>query len=189
VLSAQTLYTQAYVTIQGNKLQGDLTLDLQPGENTIELIVTHLNGLSRTYKVTVQRKVNVSMPPREPESSQTKDFPISLSDIAGNWAESDIHNAVAAGWVGGYPDGTFHPEREITRAEFVQLLAKALRWIQPDVQEPLPEYTDIDDIGLWSRPAISAAVRLGLIDGYADGSFGPDRSLTRAEMTVMIARA
>lgn len=89
---------------------------------------------------------------------------------------------MAEGWVAGSCHFTFHPEREVTRAEFVQLLARSLDWKEPEV------LTDTDDIGLWARPEISMAVQQGIINGYEDGSFRPARPLTRAEVTVLIIR-
>jgi hypothetical protein len=44
---------------------------------------------------------------------------LSLTDIAGHWAESNIKKLVSLGAISGYPDGTFRPNNNITRAEFV----------------------------------------------------------------------
>jgi S-layer homology domain. len=50
-----------------------------------------------------------------------------FSDVpAGYWATSAIQSAVSKGYVSGYPDGTFKPDREVSRAEFVKMLADAL---------------------------------------------------------------
>ena len=49
-----------------------------------------------------------------------------LWDVQGHWAQKEIQEAVAAGWVDGYPDGSFQPEKTITRAEFTKLLLDAI---------------------------------------------------------------
>ena len=48
-------------------------------------------------------------------------------DIKGHWAESLIRQAIAEGWVKGYPDGTFKPDKPITRAEAVALITAAIK--------------------------------------------------------------
>ena len=55
----------------------------------------------------------------------------SLSDIQGHWAQKEIETAIASGWVDGYPDGTFQPEKTITRAEFTKMLLDAIH-LTPD---------------------------------------------------------
>ena len=46
----------------------------------------------------------------------------SPADIQGHWAQEEIQRAMDAGWIDGYPDGTFQPEQTITRAEFTTAL-------------------------------------------------------------------
>lgn len=50
-----------------------------------------------------------------------------LSDIADHWAEANIRELIQAGAIEGYPDGTFGPDRTITRAEFASILVKAFK--------------------------------------------------------------
>lgn len=50
-----------------------------------------------------------------------------LSDVTGNWAEANLNKLIAAGAIGGYPDGTFKPGDRITRAEFATVLVKAFK--------------------------------------------------------------
>ncbi len=56
-------------------------------------------------------------------AAEDRDF----SDIGGHWAEQYIRQAAALGWVQGYPDGTFGPDRPITRAEAVTMINRVLR--------------------------------------------------------------
>lgn len=56
-------------------------------------------------------------------------FPVpslAASDIKGHWAEASIAQMQSQGYIGGYSDGSFHPDKEITRAEFVAALNKIL---------------------------------------------------------------
>ena len=50
----------------------------------------------------------------------------SFSDISGHWAENKIERAAAFGWISGYPDGTFHPDARITRAEAMTMINRVL---------------------------------------------------------------
>lgn len=108
-----------------------------------------------------------------------------LSDIAGHWAERDIRDGVARGWVDGYPDGTFAPDRTVTRAEFAVMLGRALGWTNGSALA----FADAATIPDWATEAIAGAVQAGVINGYPDGSFRPDRGIGRVEAAVMIAKA
>ncbi len=50
----------------------------------------------------------------------------SFSDISGHWAENEIERAAAFGWISGYPDGTFHPDARITRAEAMTMINRVI---------------------------------------------------------------
>ncbi|WP_051620269.1 S-layer homology domain-containing protein [Paenibacillus sp. UNC451MF] len=126
--------------------------------------------------------------PDKPEVTPTPEptVPVALKDLAGHWAESNINRAIALGFIQGYPDETFQPSKSVTRAEFVVMLAHALK-LQG---EPMNlSFTDANAIGDWAKREIAAAVKAGIINGYEDGSFQPDQRISRAEMIVMIMRA
>ena len=111
-----------------------------------------------------------------------------FTDIAGHWGESAIREAAARKLVTGYPDGTFRPNSEVTRAEFLVMLARALGWEVKTPTKELP-FADADRIGPWAAGAVEAALDRGVVGGYPDGAFRPDAPVTRAEMAAMIARA
>jgi hypothetical protein len=71
----------------------------------------------------------------------------SFTDIDGHWAVGYINSAAAKGWVSGYPDGTFRPEANLTRAEIVTVINRMLvRAIEaPDIPAWAPTYNDITD--------------------------------------------
>lgn len=139
-------------------------------------------------------------PPRD--DGGTEQSVPDFNDTAGHWASEDIQRAARISLVNGYPDGTFQPDRSINRAEFLVLLMRALNLAESGEAAPggatandaapaseLLSFTDANRIGLWAREAIAKAVGLGIVFGYSDGTFQPDRPITRAEMAVMIARA
>ncbi|WP_219835402.1 S-layer homology domain-containing protein [Paenibacillus sp. R14(2021)] len=119
-------------------------------------------------------------------ASQPADPGQGFSDVAGHWAEQGIKEAVGAGFVKGYPDGTFKPNQTVTRAEFAVMLANALQ-LHGDGAKLT--FKDSAEIGDWAREAIASAVKAGIIHGYEDGTFRPNAVITRAEMATMIATA
>jgi len=114
---------------------------------------------------------------------------VAFKDTAGHWAERQnvLDRLVGLGIVAGYPDGTFRPDNNVTRAEFAKMLVVALD-LAPDAAAAAG-FADAADIPAWAKGYVGAAVKAGLIRGYEDGTFRADRQITRAELAVMVARA
>ncbi len=108
---------------------------------------------------------------------------VSLNDIAGHWAEDNIKQLVARDAITGYPDGSFKPDNNITRAEFATVLVKAFGLA------PQSGKVFTDTGSHWAKDFIATAASYGIIKGYNDAAFGPDDLITREQMAVMIARA
>jgi hypothetical protein len=113
-----------------------------------------------------------------------------LTDIHGHWAESAIAEAVELGFVAGYADGTFRPQSSVTRAEFVTMLAQALLMSAEaeTVNEQELNFTDQAHIPGWSRPWVGAAVKAGLLHGYADHTIRPGQRITRVEAIALLVQ-
>ncbi|WP_183570515.1 S-layer homology domain-containing protein, partial [Paenibacillus endophyticus] len=111
---------------------------------------------------------------------------IDFSDISAHWAKASIKQAVSSGIVTGYQDGTFKPDKAVTRAEFAVMLMNALK---TQGAEAALTFTDAAKIGSWAQKAVAQAVQAGIINGYEDGTFRPAGEITRAEMAAMIAGA
>ncbi len=109
----------------------------------------------------------------------------SPTDIAGHWAEHSIRFALENELAAGYPNNTFLPNKQATRAEFVVMLVR---------MKKLPEipytggFSDVksDD---WYSSAIQTAVSNRLASGYENSQFKPNRPITRAEMLAMLLSA
>lgn len=99
-----------------------------------------------------------------------------FSDVkVGSWSNAAISTLSNAGVVKGYKDGKFYPSKNVTRAE---LVAIALRLVGVD-EKAKHQFNDVK--GHWAEKEISSAVKRAWIKGYKDGSFKPDRYVTRAE--------
>ena len=104
------------------------------------------------------------------------------SDVsAGRWYNNAVSTMTRAGIVNGYPDGTFRPNAPITRAEMAKIIALFAK-LEPSA-ERFP-----DTAGHWAEPYIRLAAGNGWIEGYPDGTFRPNQSITRAETVTMIDR-
>ena len=82
----------------------------------------------------------------------------------------------------GYPDGTFRPNANITRAEAAAMISRLKGYSLND--KTAPEFKD-SKVG-WFKAAINAVFKNGLMKGYEDGNFRPDDKITRAEFAQMI---
>lgn len=127
-----------------------------------------------------------SQPGSNPGSGSGLENPPVMKDIQGHWAKSAIDQALAAGFVNGYGDGTFRPNQQVTRAEFVTMLGRAL---DLNADGSSLSFTDAGKIPSWAKEGVAEAVKAGIISGYKDGSFGPHKQLNRAELAAMIVRA
>ena len=111
--------------------------------------------------------------------SQTNPY----SDVSeDDWYNNAVSTLTNAGIIDGYEDGTFKPNGNITRAEFATI---AVRFFEATYEgENL--FPDID--GHWAQDYINEAANAGIVDGYPDGTFGPQKLITRAEAMTMVNR-
>ena len=99
-----------------------------------------------------------------------------------------LNKEIHFNYVIGYTDGTIRPNNDISRAEvatiFFRLLTDEAR---TQYDKTTSSFSDIKD-GAWCCRAVSTLTNMGIIKGYTDGSFQPNKSITRAELATIIAR-
>ena len=122
---------------------------------------------------------NVPVVPSDPDDEDEDD-----EVFVPKWLNTEDHFA----YIVGYEDGTIKPENNITRAEvatiFFRLLtddARARFWSSEN------DYTDVATDS-WYNNAVSTLSNMGIINGYEDGTFQPNASITRAEFTAIATR-
>lgn|GEM_PF-466332 len=90
-------------------------------------------------------------------------------------------------YIQGFADGTFRPGASLTRAQIATILAK----LAPDANNAAggsaKSYADVS-ASHWAAADIAAVAKLGLMNGYADGTFRPDQAVTRAEMAALAVK-
>ncbi|MNM04677.1 Cellulosome-anchoring protein precursor [compost metagenome] len=104
------------------------------------------------------------------------------SDITGNWAEQQIKKWMDNGYISGYQNGEFKPNKEITRAELVVLINKSFGFTE---QREI-RFSDVTKKD-WFYPEIVKASTAGYISGYSNGTFGPNKKVTREEFAVILS--
>ena len=88
-------------------------------------------------------------------------------------------------YIAGYPDGTFKPGKEVTRAEAVRMFVTLVNEGKELPKNPTTKFKDANN--KWYSDEINFAVSKGFISGYSDGTFKPNQGITRAEFAQMIA--
>lgn len=107
-----------------------------------------------------------------------------FTDTGSSWAGETITRMAQKNVVRGFPDRSFLPRRGVTRAEFVTLLSNAMGWPAQTTDTVFK-----DEIPAWAEGSIATAVNRGIVKGYDDGTFRPNRIITRAEMAAIIDQA
>ncbi len=115
----------------------------------------------------------------------TKAFASDFPDVEKNHLNYDaVTYLTALGVIAGYDDGTFKPEREITRTEFCALMARTLGYNKETYTVLDVPFSDVNK-GYWGEPFISFCFEIGLINGMGDGTFAPAAKVTLEQAVKM----
>lgn len=93
-------------------------------------------------------------------------------------------------YIQGFADGTFRPGAVLTRAQIATIVARLAAGTAGTAGANDAQAKSYGDVSAshWAAADIAAVTKLGLMNGYADGSFRPDQAVTRAEMTALAAK-
>ncbi|AQQ54247.1 S-layer homology domain-containing protein [Planococcus lenghuensis] len=115
-------------------------------------------------------------------------------DLTGHKYEEAMREMIALGAITGYPDGSYGPDREVSRAQFAKMIVKAFE-LGGSGEAGLPagdstEESTFRDVSAdaWYAKPIAAAVDAGIVRGYPDNTFRPNALITREQMASMISR-
>lgn len=104
-------------------------------------------------------------------------------DYLGHWAEDSIQSWIDKGYVKGYVDGSFGPENDITRAEFISIVNRSFGF----AEEAEVTFKDVAHTH-WAYNEFKVASAAGYIGGFEDGTVQPNSKITRQEMASIITR-
>ena len=111
----------------------------------------------------------------------------SFTDFPGDyWAVNEIQRAAEKALINGYTDGTFRPDRFISRRHGLMILSRLFEWKVPKtMSSPFKDVT----IEIPGSLAIFSGFEESVVKGYGNGQFYPEKPLTRGQMAVILARA
>ena len=123
----------------------------------------------------------------KPEDFAANNFP-DVSD--GTWYTEAVEWASKNGIVTGYTDGTFQPNRNITRQEMAAMLYRYMNYLGYDMSArgDLSKFTDAEQIGSWALENVQWANGAGIITGKTGNLIDPLGNATRAEVATMLMR-
>ena len=110
----------------------------------------------------------------------------SFKDVETHWAKDAVNDMGSRLIINGVSKEIFEPDRDISRAEFMAIVVKALGLMKPGAGKDV--FGDVAK-NAWYYDAVSAAYEYGIIAGYGNGKFDPDSKISREQVMVMIARA
>ena len=103
------------------------------------------------------------------------------TDLGGHWCRTEIETFLNKDLIRGYPDGRFHPDATVNRAEFIRMVNSAFGF----VREGTKTFTDVKSSD-WYSGDLAAAARTGWFSGMPDGSARPQETITRQEAAKLL---
>ncbi|NUU63654.1 hemoblobin-interacting domain-containing protein [Paenibacillus agri] len=112
----------------------------------------------------------------------------SFSDVKDNaWYADTVSAAKAAGYITGYPDGSFKPEQKVNREQFARMLAGVFK-LPHSGDSVLAGFGDGTAVSAYAREAVSGLLAGGYVSGYGDHTLRPQNVITRAEAVTLLDR-
>lgn len=189
-------HTMITVTGQAGSLIGRATVDgegkwslaLPEGlELTAGTLITAMStSLVDRYTDSTEAEVQakpVAPPELQPDNPPIPDEP----SIPDKPSLDDLNTEDHYQYLIGYPDGSFAPDRSMTRAEVATMFTRLLKDRPVPGQHYYAGFNDIDS-RVWYADTVGYAVEKGIVSGYPDGSFRPDQAITRAEFSSIASR-
>lgn len=123
------------------------------------------------------------------EENETNTSVPSFTDTQNHWAESYVSELIKLGLADGTSEDTFEPDRSITRAEFVKIIVNALL-LTGEIKDLITNKNTFSDVpsDLWATPYIETAKAVGLVQGYSNQEFAPDKSISREEAALILSK-
>lgn len=110
-----------------------------------------------------------------------------FSDVKeSDWYYEDISKGVAAGYISGYDNGTMRPNKFISRQEAAKIISIAYEFSE---ESDITKFKDSKDIAPWAIGFVGAVNNKGIMTGYNDDTFRPNKNITRGEVAKIIAAA
>ncbi|WP_158289495.1 S-layer homology domain-containing protein [Paenibacillus flagellatus] len=177
-VSAFDVYVERTIALPDDADPGKITtaVVVDP-DGTVRHVPTRVTQEGGTYQAKVNSLTN--------SAYAVVWHPVEFADVASHWAKDAVNDIGSRMIANGTGEGTFAPDREVTRAEFAAILARGLG-LKP--QSGTNSFADVK-AGDWYEGAVEAAYAYGLIGGFEDGTFRAEESITREQAMTIVARA
>ncbi len=175
---------------------------LKPG--TTSVIIEHCKALTKEGKaishnvnnlsLSIMSKIKYSSSDRKTEETVMSeqviegDYNTTFNDISGHWAEDYIIKLSSMGIVNGISDESFAPDALITRSELAKIIGLSVNIENTNIEFSTNSFTDKSVIPSWAIEHVDKLVHLGIICGYNDNTFKPNKEITRVELAVIVDR-
>ena len=106
-------------------------------------------------------------------------------DVIGHWAEKEIMFLAEKGWISGYLDGTYKPNKPVTRAQAAKIISNFLE-LTPTNEKI--SFSDVDQ-NHWAFDVVRLVAQHKIMNGLGDGRFAPNATITRAQMAQILYNA
>ncbi|OCT13348.1 hypothetical protein A8709_03605 [Paenibacillus pectinilyticus] len=184
------------ITTFKSPIEATFTYDVSKVKDASNLAVYWFDEANNTWvsmggTVTSAGTIVVSLPHfskyavMEKTATKTPDqADTTFSDVQGHWAQKEIQQLVSKQIIDGMGDGLFQPDNNMTRAQFVTILKKALN-LSPKVTTK--SFTDVA-ADAWYKDSVYAAYAVNIVSGTGDSTFAPEANVTREELAVMMVK-
>ena len=108
-----------------------------------------------------------------------------FSDMNGHWAFNEVEELANLSVINGFPDGSFMPEQNVTRAEFSKMICLAMKF---DLSRGENLFNDVNSSDWFSDYVITLAEK-GIVNGYTENLFAPNDKISREDAAVIVWRA
>lgn len=158
----------------------DITIENQYDNcDTVEILTE--NSMEATQKTLEPYSISQATGAAAPIVSAFEDVP------AGFWAGCDINKLTENNVIAGYPDRTFKPNLPVSRAEMATLTVKGFNLLNSSVSPCHKSFRDVPR-NFWAKSMIDKAVANGLMEGYNDTLFKPNKPVSRAEAFTILSK-
>ncbi len=177
-LSAFASYVERMIAIPDNMAQNpELTAIVVEPDGSVRPVPTKLVSIEGKRYAVINSRTN-SLYALVSKS-------VSFSDMSNHWSKNAVNDMASRLIVGGAGDGLFYPNKAITRAEFAAIIVRALGL---RMEYGASSFSDVK-ASAWYSDDVQTAYSHQLINGYPDGSFHPNDSITREQAMTIIAKA
>ncbi len=184
----RTIIYSDYLQVSGEVLSPQVERVLV-NDQLVDVVNEHF---STTIEVKDIGKNSVNVKCTDVNGEILKEYPLrvlrlpSFTDVPDNfWAKNKICVLAALKLIGGYPDGSFRPNKQISRSELTVLLVRTQGGATPE--SSATEFKDVPKKH-WASFYVKTGVDRGLVSGYPDKTFKPARTLSRAEGVTILSR-